>query len=373
MKIPSQKPTISRKNFLKKTGAFLAGFPIVANTGFPAIILANRKEKLGVALVGLGYYSRDLLAPALQLTKFCELKGIVTGTPSKIPLWQQQYGIEDRNVYTYETMHEISNNDDIDVIYMVTPSGLHAKYAIRAAEAGKHVWCEKPMEISVHRCQSIIEAANKNKVQLTIGYRMQHEPNTQNIITYAKEKPFGTITEVVAEAGFKAYHDHQNWRTETKLGGGATFDMGVYCINAARYSTGEEPISVIAQNITTQPEVYHSVDEEMHFELFFPSGTIAKCKTSFARGMNTLKINCENGNYGLRPFQSYSGVQGEDSNGTKFQPFQGNQQVKQMDDNAFAILHNKTPIVSGEEGLRDVRICEAIFESASKSGERVQI
>ena len=367
----SSKSSLSRKDFIKKSGSILAGIPIVSGFGLPNILIPKKKEKLGVALVGLGYYSRDLLAPALQLTEYCELKGIVTGSPSKIPDWQRKYGIDDANVYNYENMHTIADNDDIDVLYIVTPSGLHAKYAIKAAEAGKHVWCEKPMETSVDRCQSIIDSTRKNKVQLTIGYRMQHEPNTQKIRTMVQSGKLGSLQSFTANAGFSGNHQPGNWRIDKELGGGAIFDMGVYPLNAARYMIGEEPISVSAERINNRPQ-YSEVDEEMHFELEFPSGAIATCKTSFARGMNDLKISGSSGSAELSPFQSYSGVQGKASNGMTFPPFQGNQQAKQMDDDALAIIENNTPLVPGEEGLNDIRVVEAIFESASKSGQKVQ-
>lgn len=364
---------ISRKQFLKNLGLSLAGATTISSLGFPSVIIPKKKDKLGVALVGLGYYSGSLLAPALQLTKECELKGIVTGTPSKIPNWQKKYGIEDKNVYSYDTMHELANNDDIDVAYVVTPSGLHASFSIIAAEAGKHVWCEKPMETSVEKCNSIIEAARKNKVQLTIGYRMQHEPNTQTIMGYAKEKPYGNIKEIVAEAGFRANHRYGNWRTIQELGGGAMFDMGVYSLNAARYVTGLEPIAVSATIVNTRTQTYFEVDETTIFELEFPNGSIAKCKTSFAEGLNTLSVTCDDGWYKLKPFQSYSRVQGENSDGLKFAPDPNNQQARQMDNDAIAIKENRTPTVPGEEGLLDVRVCEAIFESARKNGTRVQL
>ena len=119
---------------------------------------AKPKKKIGVALLGLGGYSRDLLAPGLQLTEYCELRGIVTGSPEKIPEWQKKYGIADKNVYSYETLPEIADNPDIDVVYVVTPTFLHKKFSVMAAEAGKHVWCEKPMAMTVDECQAIIDA-----------------------------------------------------------------------------------------------------------------------------------------------------------------------------------------------------------------------
>ena len=109
----------------------------------PAILsmYSNRvKDKLGVALVGLGYYSTDLLAPALQQTKHCYLAGIVTGTPSKAETWKKKYSIPDKNIYNYETFDSIANNPDIDVVYVVLPPSMHHEYVIRAAKAGKHVW-----------------------------------------------------------------------------------------------------------------------------------------------------------------------------------------------------------------------------------------
>ncbi len=188
----------NRRSFLKKSGLLIAA----SSVPFPQLFFGQAKKKLGVALVGLGYYSKDLLAPALQLTEHCELRGIVTGSPEKIPDWQSKYGISNKNIYNYENMHEIADNSDIEVIYIVLPNIMHKKHTIIAAEAGKHVWCEKRMATSVNDCEAMIEACNKNKVQLAIGYRMQHEPVTQRIIAMASSKPFGRIKELNAEAGF---------------------------------------------------------------------------------------------------------------------------------------------------------------------------
>src|SRR5437868_8825691 len=148
----------------------------------PDVLLAatrKKKDRLGVALVGLGYYSTDLLAPALQQTKNCYLAGIVTGTPSKAEAWKKQYNIPDKNIYNYQTFDQIANNPDIDVVYVVLPPSMHAEYVIKAANAGKHVFCEKPMAVTAQECNRMIEACQKNKRSLAIGYRLQHEPNTK--------------------------------------------------------------------------------------------------------------------------------------------------------------------------------------------------
>ncbi len=336
-----------------------------------ANILVPQKRKIGVALVGLGYYSTDLLAPALQLTEHCELRGIVTGTPSKIPHWQKRYGIKDQNVYNYQDMHRMVDNDEIDVVYIVLPNSMHATYAIKAANAGKHVWCEKPMARTVAECQAIIVACRKNNRYLTIGYRMQHEPNTQTLIRWAGAKPYGEIKELTAEAGY--YNRGRNhWKQQKAMGGGAMYDMGVYSLNAARYVTGEEPLAVTATTSTTRPAIYHEVDETTSFILEFPSGAIARCKTSFGANLNNLKVSCEKGWYGLSPFQAYNGINGATSDGKLLNIPIDNEQARQMDDDALAILNKSPVLVPGEEGLRDIRVVEAIFKSAA-DGVRVAI
>ncbi len=343
----------------------------VASVGYPSIIIPKRKEKLGVALVGLGGYSTGRLAPGLQLTQHCELRGIVTGSPEKIPVWQERYGIPDRNVYSYATIGNIADNDDIDVVYIVTPPGLHARDAIKAADAGKHVWCEKPMAMNEEECRAIVDAANKNGVQLTVGYRMQHEPNTQSIIRYGRERTYGAVTRVQTGAGYSGAHRNpENWRRIAHLGGGALYDMGVYPINGARYATGMEPLAVKGRQWSERDEMYDEVDEFTEFELEFPGGVTAKGETSFGKSTNYLDVDCTEGWYRLRPFQSYSGVQGETRDGTKLPPDPHHQQARQMDDDALAIKEDRQPIVPGEEGLADIRIVRAIMESSRKGGTR---
>jgi len=365
----SEAPMTNRRTFLKKSGLFLAAstFPI------QSFMIPERKEKLGVALVGLGYYSRDLLAPALQITEHCELKGIVTGSPEKIPVWQKNYGIPDRNVYNYENMHRIADNEEIDIVYIVLPNGLHKKYAVLGANAGKHVWCEKPMALNVEECREILRACSSNGVQLTIGYRMQHEPVTQQVISWNRARPFGPVKELYAEAGYRnGGGDRQHWKLFKKLGGGAMYDMGVYPLNAVRYATGMEPVAVKATSEWLRPDIFES-DEVTHFELEFPEGIVARCKTSFAENLNRLQVDCRDGWYKMEPFQSYSGVQCITSNLHRLRPFSGNQQARQMDDDALSIKNGTEPLVPGEEGMRDILVLEAIFRSAASGGERVVI
>ena len=337
----------TRRIFIKDTLATMAAISI-AGKGYPSILLPKAKEKLGVALVGLGYYSTDLLAPALQLTSHCYLSGIVTGTPEKAVRWQKQYNIPKKNIYNYSSFDKIANNPDIDVIYIVLPPSMHKEYVIRAANAGKHVWCEKPMALTADECQSMIDACNKNKVKLSLGYRMHHEPNTQKIIQFRKEKKYGDINKVLVAAG---YFDPRtnHWKQKKNMGGGSMYDMGVYPLNAARYVTGEEPIAVTAQQIINRPEIYTEVDEGMKYKLEFASGAMADCETSFGKNMNTLNVTCSKGWYKMEPFSAYSGIDGITSDGVKLNVTIPSEQAKQMEEDAIAIIQNKPVLVPGEE------------------------
>ena len=361
---------INRRKFIEQTAMGFAGLT-VSQHAFSNILIQKKKEKLGVALVGLGYYSTDLLAPALQLTQKCFLAGIVTGTPEKAEKWKQQHNIPDKNIYNYQNFDSIANNPDIDVIYVVLPPSMHAEYSIRAAKAGKHVWCEKPMAMTEMECKNMIDACKKNKVTLSIGYRLHHEPNTQRIIQIRKDLVYGKVLSTTAAAG---YRDDRttHWKQKKSLGGGAMYDMGVYPLNAARYATGLEPIAVSARASTTRPEIYTEVEETMNFDLEFPGGVTATCETTFGRGINALETKFANGWYKLEPFQNYSGLKGITSDGKVLNATIPNQQAKQMDEDAISIMNGTPMLVPGEEGLRDIKVVEAIYKSVAQK-QRVSV
>jgi len=343
----------------------------------PSIIRAGqyfKKDKIGVALVGLGYYSTDLLAPALQQTKNCYLAGIVTGTPSKAENWKAKYNIPDKNIYNYQNFDQIANNDDIDVVYVVLPPSMHKEYVIRAANAGKHVWCEKPMALTATECQEMIDVCKKNKRVLTIGYRLHHEPNTKEYRRIMKEKLLGNVKKLDCAAGYR--DDRTNhWKQKKEMGGGVLYDMGVYAIQGARLGTNMEPVTILsAKTSTTRPDIYKDgLDETTEAVLQFPGGVTATIKTSFGENINFMNISCEKGDIKLSPYSAYSGIQGNSPLGEINFPYSVPwQQAKQMDDDAIAIMESKSVLVPGEEGLRDIRIVEAIYKSA-KSGTAVKL
>lgn len=361
----------SRRQFIQ-TAAFGSAALIAPNTLWSAT--APRKDRLGIALVGLGYYSTDLLAPALQQTKNCYLAGIVTGTPSKAEAWKKKYNIPDKNIYNYQTFDQIANNSDIDVVYVVLPPSMHREYVVRAANAGKHVWCEKPMAMTVQECQAMIDATRKNKRSLAIGYRLQHEPNTKEYRRIINQKLLGNVQKVNCAAGYRENRtDH--WKQKREMGGGVLYDMGVYAIQGARLGTGMEPIAIVsATTSTTRPEIYkNGLDETTTAQLEFKGGVLADIETSFGKNVNFLTVNCQKGDIKMEPYSAYSGVQGGSPLGKINHPYQVPwQQANQMDDDARTIMDGNPMPVPGEEGLRDIRIVQAIYESA-RTGKRVII
>ena len=362
----------SRRDVIKTlalgTGGLILSPKILRSTDF------FKKDRLGIALVGLGYYSTDLLAPALQQTKHCYLAGIVTGTPSKVETWKAKYNIPDKNIYNYQTFDQIANNPDIDIVYVVLPPSMHREYVVRAANAGKHVWCEKPMAMTAKECQEMIDACKKNKRSLAIGYRLHHEPNTQEYRQIINQHLLGRVQKLSCAAGYRDNRtDH--WKQKKEMGGGVMYDMGVYAIQGARLGTGMEPVKVVsAKTSTTRPEIYkNGLDETAVAVLEFPGGVLADIKTSFGENINFMDIECQKGTINMAPYSAYNGVKGHSPLGEIYHPYEVPwQQAKQMDDDAKSIKQGKPMLVPGEEGLRDIRIVEAIHKSAD-TGQAVEL
>jgi predicted dehydrogenase len=371
----------SRREFLYTLGMGALAIPALAYTSSDSKEnLSDRQagnqstmnqKKLGIALVGLGSYSGGQLAPALQETEHCYLAGIVTGTPSKIPTWKDKYGIPDKNVYNYQTFDSIKDNKDIDIVYVVLPNSMHAEYVIRAAAAGKHVICEKPMAITVEDCDRMIAACKKAGKMLSIGYRLHFEPYNLEMVRLGKEKTFGKLKKMSAGFGFRP--PSNVWRLKNELsGGGPLMDVGIYCIQGFCYVSGTEPIAVTAQEgKKTDPEKFKDVEESLTWQFEMPDGVIAEGHTSYGEGMNYLKAEAEKGTFQLTSAFNYSGQRGETSSGKMDFP-QVNQQAKQMDDFALAIRNNRPTPVPGEIGKRDVKLLTAIYE-AMRTGKKIQI
>ena len=235
-----------------------------------------------MALVGLGYYSTKELAPALRLTEFCKLAGVVTGDPAKGVKWAKEYGFPESSVYGYDTMGRLADNQDIDIVYVVTPNGLHAGHCIAAAKAGKHVICEKPMANTVAECDAIIAACKKAGVRLSVGYRVHFDPFHEELRRLARTKEFGPFMKMNAKFAFRM--DTPQWRAQKKLaGGGPLMDLGVYLIQESIMGANEAaPVAVRARELPKQrPDFFRDVEESIEFTLEFPGGERSDCYTSY--------------------------------------------------------------------------------------------
>lgn len=330
----------------------------------------NEKNKLGIALVGLGEYSTGQLAPALQKTEHCYLAGIVTGDPGKAKQWMRKYNIPEANIYSYETFDDIKDNPDIGIVYVVLPNSMHREYVVRAAKADKHVICEKPMALTVEDCDEMITACKEAGKMLSIGYRLHFEPHNREMMRLGKERTFGKIKFMTAENGLNRV---KGWRLDKELaGGGPLMDVGIYCVQGVRYTAGSEPVAVTAkEGPKNDKEKFAEVEESLTWQMEMANGIVAQCKTSYSEKLNKLRADAERGWFELSPAYEYKGIEGETSAG-KMDFDQVLQQARQMDDFALAIKEDRPTPVPGEMGRQDVKIVKAIYESM-RSGGRVEI
>jgi len=324
--------------------------------------------------MGLGSYGTRV-AKAMVDCKRAKLVGVISGTPSKIKKWQTTYDIPKKNCYNYDDFDAIKDNPDIDAVYIITPNGLHCEQAIRVAKAGKHVICEKPMAINAEEAERMVQACKKAKVKLLVGYRMHFEPKTVEVIRMRQAGEFGQPKFFQGQSGFVMGNPNQ-WRLDKKLsGGGAMMDIGIYSINGARYMLGEEPIWITAQETKTDPVKFkEGIDETITFQIGFPSGAVASCLSTYAMNhLDRFYMVGENGWVEMKPSTGYGPIKGRTHKGELNQPHSTHQTL-QMDGMAQLIFEGVQPLVpvDGEEGLKDMKIIDAIYK-AVKTGGKVNL
>jgi len=381
---------ISRRSFVNKFSVGLGSAAII-NT-LPSFMIPPNEQlpqyngkKLNVAICGLGNYA-EAIADGLQRAQYCSLAGIVTGTPAKAKSWKAKYNIPDENVYDYSNFDTVINNKNIDLVYITLPNGMHKEFTIRAAIAGKHVITEKPMAISPQDCREMIKACKDAGVQLAIGYRLHYEPTHKELMRIGQDKVFGQVRYIEAGLGYKTYDttkpvktidlkDHSQWRHNKKLsGGGPLMDLGIYCVQAGRYILGEEPLSVTAQfGTVNDPVRFAEVEETITWQMYCPGGAVVNCSTSVGFNIDRLYATADEGFFELSPALSYGPFKGRSSKGELIFP-KVNQQEKQLDGICSLILQGR-PLpnhITGEEGLKDMIIIEAIYKAAT-SGKKAAI
>jgi predicted dehydrogenase len=366
----------SRRDFLQRITASALALPLVPETD---LFASHGKEEyqgpvLKVAIMGLGSYGTRV-ADAMQTCTKAKLVGVISGTPSKVKEWQTKYNIPEKNCYNYDNFDAINNNPGIDAVYVITPNSLHVPYGIRVAKTGKHVISEKPMALNAAEGQTLVDACKKANVKLLVGYRMHLEAKTLEIIRMRKAGDFGKIMFFQGLCGFKI-GDPNQWRLNKALaGGGSLMDIGIYAVNGSRYMIGEEPIWVTAQETKTDPVKFkEGVDETIQFQLGFPSGAVASCLSTYT--MNNLDrffLDGDKGYAEMWPSTGYGPIKARTNQGELTHAHITHQTV-QMDEMSAIILQGKQPVVpvDGEEGVKDLKIMDAIVE-AMKSGKKIAL
>ena len=330
-------------------------------------------ERVGVAIVGVGRISVNEMLPAFAQSKHAKVVALVSGDRAKALKVAHQYDIPDSAVLDYKEYDRLAQMPEVQAVYIALPNSMHAEYTIRAAKAGKHVLCEKPMANSVAECQQMIEACRKAGKKLMIAYRSQYESNDRALVKMIRDKKLGTLKEFIS-VNSQNMGDPEHWRLKRKLaGGGALPDVGLYCINAARFLSGEEPVEVMGNTWSTPGDArFREVEESCQFVLRFPSGFIASCSTSYASHKSQMfRLNGSDAWAEMNPAYAYNGiklrisrvVEGNEQT-SELQSDGKDQFAAELDHFAQCIQQNKDVHTPGEEGLQDQRIMEAIYESA---------
>lgn len=333
------------------------------------------ERRVGFAVVALGRLSMEELLPAFAECRKAKLVALVSGSPEKLRTAAAQYGLSPQNCYDYAGFDRIRDNPAIQAVYVVTPNGLHREFVERAARAGKHVLCEKPMANSSDEARAMIAACERAKVRLMIAYRIQYEPYNQRARRFVQEGTFGrlvgatmTNTQTVAPNGA------EQWRHKRALaGGGSLPDIGIYMINTARFLTGEEPVEVYAEQYSPPGDPrYAEVEETVAFTLRFPSNFMAQCLTSYgARDHKSQALDFATATVEMPNAYRYRGQQmyvaqnvGDQDMRQQVNITHENQFAEEIDHFAECVMTGRQPRTPGEEGLQDHVIMEAIYESA---------
>ncbi|MDZ8064609.1 MAG: Gfo/Idh/MocA family oxidoreductase [Nostoc sp. DedQUE08] len=353
-------------------------------TGGPPTALPPER-RLGFAIVGLGRLTLEEIMPAFAECKLAKPTALVSGDAAKANLVAQQYGIKPQNVYNYQNYDNLRNNPDVDVIYIVLPNSMHREYTVRGAKAGKHILCEKPMATTVEDAQQMIDACKQADRKLMIAYRCQYEPHHRAMIQMIRSKELGTVKVIQADNGQNQGGDLNQWRLKRALaGGGSLPDVGIYCLNATRYLTGEEPIAISAQIFSTPGDPrFKEVEENVTFQLRFPSGILGICSTSYGfHEGRRFRVFGSDAWGQLDPAFSYNGLRMMISrksptnsmaeNISEVRIGEKNQFALEIDHMADCVIQNKQPHTPGEEGLQDQKLIALIYEAA-RTGKTITL
>jgi len=333
----------------------------------------QKQRKIRYAVVGLGHLAQVAVLPAFAHTKNSELVALVTGDPAKQKKLSRKYKI--KTAGTYEQYEECLR--EVDAVYIVLPNHLHKDFTVRALKAGVHVLCEKPLAVTEQECKVMIEAAEKNQRKLMVAYRLHFEKANLDAIRTAVTGKLGELRFFTSEFAQQVAEGNVRVTASVSNGGGPVYDMGVYCINAARYLFRDEPFEVLAVTASRNDPRFEKVEEMTSVTMKFPDDRLATFTTSFgATDIGRYTLVGTKGVLTADPAYEYSGAlnlkidigkKSAKRNYPKRDQFAA--EISYFSD---CILQGKDPEPSGEEGLADVRVVEAIYESV-QSGKPVTL
>jgi predicted dehydrogenase len=329
-------------------------------------------KRVGYAVVGLGSIAEISVLPAFRHSKKCKLVALVSHDPKRAKQLGAKFGVKD--CYGYENYDQCLNHPGVEAVFIASINGAHAEQTIRAAAAGKHVLCEKPLGTTVEECRRMVEACKKNRVYLMTAYRKYFEPGSvalKKLITGGKlgrlRHIFSSYTEIVDPA--KA----QTWQLNRRLaGGGSLMDIGIYCVNTMRWLAGSAPIEATAHAWTDEPKRFGEVEDNIAFRLTHPEGLVCQGTSSYsAKAASFVQVHGDKGWAALNPAFAF------EEERRLFGKIQGRwfeQKFKVMDEFALEIDHfadcvrrQHDPKSDGMEGLRDLATIQAIYQSAREN------
>jgi predicted dehydrogenase len=329
--------------------------------------------KIRYAVVGLGDLAQVAVLPAFKSAENSELTAIVSGDAEKRKKLGKKYRV--KNVFSYDEYDQALSL--VDAVYLVVPNHLHHDYAVRAAKAGVHVLCEKPMAVTEEECESMIQAADANGVKLMIAYRLHFEKGNLEAAQLAQSGELGDSRIFNSDFAQQVAEGNIRVTEPVEKGGGPVYDMGVYCINAARNLFRAEPSSILARGANSGDKRFQKVEEMTSVIMRFPGERLATFTCSFgAADISRYTLIATKGVLTADPAYEYSSAikyritkDGKSSSKTFPKRDQFAAEIVYFSD---CILQNKEPEPSGQEGLADVRIVRAIYESA-RTGKTVDL
>ena len=367
--------SMNRRHFTTLSALAAASTVLPSARGLSALTEDDGSGKpVGYALIGLGTISDIFGRGCLKLeNKNIKVTALVTGhADTKGKEWAERYGVPASSIYSYENFDKIRDNKDVTAVYVGLPNSMHKEFTVRAAQAGKHVLCEKPMANSSAECREMIAACKQHNVKLMIAYRCHFDPTHLETERLIQAGAIGTLQAFEGAFGFDAPL-HNFWRLDPKLaGGGPIFDVGIYPLNAIRYLSREEP-SAFTAAVSTRDHTtgrFRGMEQTMEFTMTFPSGILASIGTSYGESMpGVLRIHGDKGTLELAPAFDYTGIHlkslapgvAADTSSPNDQTFHFQLEATHF---AQCIRNNATPRTPGEEGLKDMLAIEAVYRAA---------